>query len=56
MNFPAKHEEMPAVMLSRRTFVTFAGSLLAYLSTRRAHAVPFTSTQEKKMDITRVGS
>ena len=27
--------------LSRRTFVALAGSVLAYLATRRAHADPF---------------
>ena len=42
--------------LSRRSFVTLAGSVLAYFATRRAHAAPSNTTQEEKMDIARVGS
>ena len=42
--------------LSRRSFVTLVGSLLAYFATRRTHATPSNTTQEEKMDITRVGS
>jgi quercetin dioxygenase-like cupin family protein len=47
---------LPTMPLSRRTFVTAAGSVLAYFATRWAHATPSTARQEKNMDITRVGS
>ncbi|WZP00552.1 cupin domain-containing protein [Isosphaeraceae bacterium EP7] len=42
--------------LSSRSFVALAGPVLAYFATRRAHASPSNTTQEEKMDITRVGS
>ncbi len=56
MNLHTKKEEVPAVPFSRRAFVAFAGSVLACFATRRAYASPSSSTQEKTMDITRVGS
>jgi quercetin dioxygenase-like cupin family protein len=51
-----KLKETPTMPLSRRSFVALAGSVLAYFATRRAHASPLNTTQEKKMDIARVGS
>src|SRR4051812_17963434 len=50
---PKETQTMP---LSRRSFVSLAGPVLAYFATRRAHATPSNTTREEKIDITRVGS
>src|SRR6516225_9983100 len=43
--------------LSRRTFLTTAGTVLAIPAIRRTHAeARLTTTQEAEMDITRIGS
>jgi quercetin dioxygenase-like cupin family protein len=43
--------------LSRRTFLTIVGTVLAIPAFRRSHAqTRFRTTQEVKMDITRIGS